>query len=53
MAASLVASLTFGQTILIRYVESTLFAFGITGSALNILLFAQRKLRTNSCCTCK
>ncbi|CAF1125791.1 unnamed protein product [Adineta steineri] len=51
MASSFVAALALGQIILIEYVESTLFVLGITGSFLNILLFAQRKFRSNSCCT--
>ncbi|CAF0846678.1 unnamed protein product [Adineta steineri] len=51
MASSLVAALALGQIILIEYVESALFVLGITGSFLNILLFSQRKFRSNSCCT--
>ncbi|CAF1472371.1 unnamed protein product [Adineta steineri] len=51
MASSLITALALGQIILIEYVESALFVLGITGSFLNILLFSQRKLRSNSCCT--
>ncbi|CAF2152216.1 unnamed protein product [Rotaria magnacalcarata] len=51
MTSRLRASLAFGQTIIVRYVESTLFAIGVTGSILGILLFSRQKLRSNSCCT--
>ncbi|CAF1527606.1 unnamed protein product [Adineta ricciae] len=49
MASSLVSTFAFAQTILIQYVETTLFVFGTIGSILNILLFSQQKFRSNSC----
>jgi hypothetical protein len=53
MASSLTVSLALGQKILVQYVEPVLLSLGTIGSLLNILLFSQRKLRLNSCCTCK
>ncbi|CAF1527589.1 unnamed protein product [Adineta ricciae] len=50
MASSLVSTLTFSQTILVQYVELILFIIGTVGSLLNILLFSQKKFRSNSCC---
>jgi len=35
-----------------RYGLSTLFALGILGSILNIILFSRKQLRQISCCTC-
>jgi len=50
MSSSLNVSLSFGQLIVIRYVESILFSTGIIGSILNLVLFSQRKYRRSSCC---
>ncbi|CAF1265866.1 unnamed protein product [Adineta ricciae] len=50
MASSLVSTLAFAQIILVQYVELTLFIAGTVGSLLNILLFSQKKFRSNSCC---
>lgn len=52
MSSSLNVSLSFGQLIVIRYVESILFSTGIIGSILNLVLFSQRKYRRSSCCQC-
>jgi len=49
---SLAATLTNIRLGIIRYFLSFIFAFGIIGSILNIILFSRRKLRRTSCCAC-
>ncbi|CAF3769628.1 unnamed protein product, partial [Rotaria sp. Silwood1] len=47
---SLTVSLNIAQKLLVQYDHTTIFLLGTIGSLINIILFLQRQLRSNSCC---
>lgn len=53
MSSTLVISLGIAQQVLIRYIDLVVFVLGTFGSLMNILLYSQKNLRSNSCCICK